>query len=625
MRSTLLLIALAGLFAAMPVRAVGTFRNSPYLETVSSLPSCDVVVTPANFRTTLAQLNDPTKYVFCVRPGDYRAVGERLLTASGTQQRRRFLRFDPLDGKRNAVQRPERAILESLRILGSWWVIQGLTIQPRDGMTGWFVSIVGGDHNILDGNLIDGIEHVPQLATQMAVVVSGFEGNPATFNAVQANVVRNGNQGRRPGDYEGVLISWGNTVSERNDFNKVLDNEIYDWGDGILVAGHTSDCSEPAVQHGTVIDGNDVYITAAKRIDCTTGALDPDGGCSCSENGIDLKLDPGANPTNWTRITNNRMWGFRPTSASRSCGGSGANGQALTAGNSCSAHVIAANNISQDSTQGIVPNRDWIVAGNLIHETRMSDGVSWSSVAIFPVASASNISIQFNTIVGADSAYGNGSSNTDARCNTVIGNRGLKGASPPNPTNTNAYNTLYHSSPENFSVSTNALWPTEQQSSNEDYCYWRRRWTSPERVCIPLGSTTSASPHVGSVAQCNPNLGGPFGLERIAYPTVTPCNDGVDNDGDGRTDWPADRGCFDASWNREDPQCQNGIDDDGDGTIDFDGGASLNNGTWIAGRDTGCTVPSWNLEGGSSCGLGAELAGVLWMLRRRAARSTIRA
>ncbi len=607
--------------AARSALAIVPLADSPYLERTTEMFFCDVIVTQSNFMTTLAQLNDPTKYVFCVQPGDYRAAGELLLTASGSQSRRRSLRFDAHDGKRAAINRPERAIFESLRITGLWWVIQGLTIQPRNGSTAWFVTILGGDHNILDGNLIDGIEHVPLLATQNAVVVAAHNGNRAIFNSIQGNVIRNGNQTRRPGDYEGVVIAWGNTTAENNDYNKILDNEIYDWGDGIAVAGHTSNCSEPGIQHGTVIDGNDIYLTEAKRIDCDTGAPDADGECACAENGIDLKLDPGSNPAGWTRVTNNRLWGFRPTSASQACGGSGANGQAITAGNFCSAHVFVANNVIHDSTQGIVASRDWIVAGNLVSETRMSNGLTWSSVAIFPMPNATRIDIQFNTIVGVDSAYDNQAPNTDTRCNVVIENLGLRGATPANPSNSTLYNYLYQSSPENFTGVSNVYWPLAHQSHNADYCFWRRRWTGPELACIPLGSTTATSPQVAAVTSCDPQIGADFGIARITYPTSQPCGDGSDNDGDGLVDWPADPGCSDPSAVREDPLCQNGLDDDGDGQIDFDGGASANGGTPLAPRDGLCTT-AYAMSESTNCGLGAELVGVLWLLRRRRTRGS---
>jgi large repetitive protein len=56
------------------------------------------------------------------------------------------------------------------------------------------------------------------------------------------------------------------------------------------------------------------------------------------------------------------------------------------------------------------------------------------------------------------------------------------------------------------------------------------------------------------------------------------CNDGIDNDGDGKIDYPDDPGCLNPNQNDEAddcpdgpncPQCGNGLDDDGDGETDF--------------------------------------------------------
>jgi len=56
------------------------------------------------------------------------------------------------------------------------------------------------------------------------------------------------------------------------------------------------------------------------------------------------------------------------------------------------------------------------------------------------------------------------------------------------------------------------------------------------------------------------------------------CNDGIDNDGDGKTDYPDDPGCLNPNQNDEAddcpdgpncPQCGNGKDDDGDGQTDY--------------------------------------------------------
>jgi len=104
----------------------------------------------------------------------------------------------------------------------------------------------------------------------------------------------------------------------------------------------------------------------------------------------------------------------------------------------------------------------------------------------------------------------------------------------------------------------------------------------------------------------------PFLYERVqseAPAPVAACSDGVDNDGDGLSDFPADPGCASpAAW-REDPACDDGIDNDRDGEIDL--------------ADAQCESAGGPLEAlaPASCGFGAELALVLpalWWLRRRA-------
>lgn len=521
----LLTLGVLVLAAGHTAGADGRFVDSPYLEAIPGSGPCDAIVDASVAPGALESLlNEPGLRVFCVAAGDYRAAGKLRLQASGSEQARRFLRFDPGDGRRNAAQRAERALFEQLEIFGSWWVIQGLTIQPHDGATDWFVTIWGGDHNVLDGNLIDGIEHVPQRSTQNALMINGTKGDPATFNSVQGNVVRNGNQGYRPGDYEGINVRWGNTPGEDNDFNKILDNEVYDWGSGIAVEALAGNCNDPGSPHGTVIDGNDVYITGAKRIDCDTGAASPDGACACAEEGISVKAKAGADAALWTRITGNRTWGFRPTSVTADCGGSGANGQAITAGTSCARHVVVARNVVLDATQGItVAGSDWIVAGNLIHDTRLGGrrpGYE-DTLAISPQADATEVVIEFNTVVDVDRAYDDMSADTDTRCNAVIGEAdavdlgGVRGTG-----HATGYNFLYAASAGNFPGDTNETFASVEASGGAPFCFWRKRWTSPERVCVPFASATAASPHEAAVAHCNPDLLAPFGLGPVSYPSA---------------------------------------------------------------------------------------------------------
>lgn len=80
------------------------------------------------------------------------------------------------------------------------------------------------------------------------------------------------------------------------------------------------------------------------------------------------------------------------------------------------------------------------------------------------------------------------------------------------------------------------------------------------------------------------------GADMICKPTQ--CSDGIDNDGDGKKDYPNDPGCTDPDDDTETdtcpggatcPKCANGIDDDGDGKTDYP-------------ADTSCASASQNSE-----------------------------
>jgi hypothetical protein len=121
------------------------------------------------------------------------------------------------------------------------------------------------------------------------------------------------------------------------------------------------------------------------------------------------------------------------------------------------------------------------------------------------------------------------------------------------------------------------------------------------------------------------------------------CDDGADNDSDGRVDFdpvtfanPGDQytppsgsgdpGCKDPTWSTENPQCQDGINNDpgqdpDPGLIDFDGGLSAL-GYVASDPDPQCVGLAWKNNEKTACGLGGfELAlilpGLMWLHRRR--------
>jgi hypothetical protein len=352
-------------------------------------------------------------------------------------------------------------------------------------------------------------------------VIVGSTGRPSTHNTIQRNVIRNGDQTHQAIDYDGVLIASGFALGEDNDYNAVLDNEIYDWGDAVAVAGYTLDCSDPGVQHGTLIDGNDAYLTPAKYVDCNTGASDPNGQCACAENAFDLKADPGSDPAWWTRVTNNRAWGYRPTTEAVVCGGSGALGQAITAGTVCPTNIFIARNIVADSTIGIeVVGSDWIVAGNLIHDIQPSNSEMWGTMALFVSDDASYVNVQWNTIVDSMNAYDDHADYVDTRCNTMIRTPGWGAGMPRGVSHVTAYNYLYEASALNFVGSSNQSFPTALASMNQALCYKRKRWTGEETVCVPDGATTQMSPQVLATPYCDSSIGAPFGMSTIGYWTT---------------------------------------------------------------------------------------------------------
>jgi hypothetical protein len=107
---------------------------------------------------------------------------------------------------------------------------------------------------------------------------------------------------------------------------------------------------------------------------------------------------------------------------------------------------------------------------------------------------------------------------------------------------------------------------------------------------------------VGGAACGDNNDSQPFPIDAPPDTSIlaSKCDDGIDNDGDGRIDYPADPGCLapNAGDETDDcpdgpycPQCANGRDDDGNGTTDYPddpGCMSASDNTEIADNPVAC-------------------------------------
>jgi hypothetical protein len=128
--------------------------------------------------------------------------------------------------------------------------------------------------------------------------IYSFRIRHATFCTIQRCVIResiNQNENQGKGDSMGIYV--GGIAADVLGI-KILDNEIYNVGDGIQL---DYDESMPMRPVEVVIEGNDIYLEPSRYIGDTNTTWD--------ENGIDIKA--GSDTSESTVIRNNRMWGFR--------------------------------------------------------------------------------------------------------------------------------------------------------------------------------------------------------------------------------------------------------------------------------------------------------------------------
>lgn len=266
---------------------------------------------------------------YLLTPGDYRTLGPLNLDnqPGNTAARPKTIRYyNPgVNDTAHPVKRPPIegwARVSAIRFDGPStrnWLVRGLTVShPTDNSV-----IRGGAGNItVDFCLIEkGGEYLFRIrgASDCTIQRCVIRDTIQTFNV-------NG----EPDDSTGIQIGRGEDDVLAI---KILDNEIYNVGDGVQV---TDDRDDPTRPFEVLIQGNDIYLEPSRYIDETNTTWD--------ENAIDLKA--GSDTPRSTIIRNNRMWGFRHRAAR------GALGEIIVVQRFCR-NILVEDNIMGDAPRGM--------------------------------------------------------------------------------------------------------------------------------------------------------------------------------------------------------------------------------------------------------------------------------
>lgn len=391
---------------------------------------------------------------YLLTPDDYRHWGTlRLENMPGnTPGRPKTIRYyNPgLDDDVHPVMRTSEALVASFQFEGETdsWLVQGLTVRrPTDNP-----GISRGASNItIDRCLIE------QASRQHLRI------RDAAHCTVQRCVIREStppNEGTA--ESSGIQISAIKTGTVNI---RLLDNEIYNVGDGIQI----TDGPDPADPIEVLIEGNDIYLTQSRHI------LDPDTGLDTNttldENAIDLK--GGSDTAQSTVIRGNRMWGYRRNAVPTALG-------ELLVIQRYSRNVLVTNNIFGDAPRGMKdvnwPTGEGIAvdtprgitfSGNQFHDIRDYAPTLDAGAVTRPVTAG--ISFTDNHVARSDCLV------------DVAPPGGFRGAGP-----TYTRNVLIEVGhvQRPGSTSTVAIHPADNNTvataPNGYHTYERRRWTGPE-------------------------------------------------------------------------------------------------------------------------------------------------
>jgi len=326
--------------------------------TLMLLPPCDFTIRGA---ADWARVNDPDKTVICVAPAPtytYEQVGVVQLTASGTVNRPRWLRWANDDESVHPARVPvdETAAVSQFDVTGSHWIIDRLVV--RDAI---YQPRVMGTGNTLQRMVFE--KPRSWEGRPGGLMVNFWSGSG---HAVIDSVFRDPYRAKGVDSYA-VYIHQAEGVT-------VQGNEFIDMVDGVQ--------NGPQAGGGNRIAGNEFYHTPRNYTDCN-GRFDPDGACSCSEGAAFVAKGPADQPESY--IEDNLVWGFKKTDAV--CAGTGTPGVVMDFG-----------------SQGGSPPQPMLTRHFTIRNNAM---IAWVPNAIYLGREVEDLTITGNFVANAEYAISN--------------------------------------------------------------------------------------------------------------------------------------------------------------------------------------------------------------------------
>lgn len=343
---------------------------------------------------------------FLIQPGDYRSWGVFEPTDSGVKTAKKALLY--FDGQSRQVlekehpydkkKKKKEVILESFVFNKvNFWTLHGISFRGKSNKR--YNQVGGLPNNILDANFIT----INYCLIENINNGSGIRILNSSQNFIQNCLFQQTNFDLTT-DNPAILVSAHTGKSCRN--NKIVNNEIQNWNDGIALARHIS-AKNPQFNQtgpcpGTIIENNDIYLTPEVYITENGETF------AYAENAIDNKQGTkSTNPKDKIQIINNRLWGFRNTKTSK--GASGSPGAVIALHRDASNHLVK-NNIIFDAPIGImifknnpkfpderVENIE--VSDNVFYEIRKTSNFPYAG-SVFYISRGTNI--KSNVIIQSD-------------------------------------------------------------------------------------------------------------------------------------------------------------------------------------------------------------------------------